>query len=433
MRLAIISDTHFGDPLSQLAALAVTKADKQSTLGPCYDAFREAAGQDNDLLILLGDIFDFSMASYAEALAVGKAFFRQIQQDKIARQILYIPGNHDFDIWHFYEYDVNIVRRINNGRPPRPFRFSVPAIINARKERSGEFLHLLGINRDPSLPTGYGGMFIDKLTRNEDGSGFDTPFVLAYPNAYLVTDEFSVLLTHGHYLDSYWSLASEWAPQIAGGDLPDRDALDLADLVALNFPLGQLACSGVGQSGLLSKAIQTLVQEVQHGRLGRVERYLDNLDNTIDRLTPARSIIDPEEAIRDAASAYGKHWLLRKLRELPVSRYNAEFLGDKGTLERLARFYQASLREIVKINQQLALNIPTPQYIILGHTHQPTSWGDNNAPRLQLGAGQPVTVYNTGGWLSQAHADTGESTFTGAAVFTFDSNSATPFRTHIVR
>ena len=56
MRIAIISDTHLGDPMCTL----VEHDDKgEIIVGPKYGAFKTAVGKQNDYLILLGDILDF--------------------------------------------------------------------------------------------------------------------------------------------------------------------------------------------------------------------------------------------------------------------------------------------------------------------------------------------------------------------------------------
>ncbi len=104
MRIAIISDTHFGDPMCTLV-------DSQGELrpGPKYEDFKNAAGKDNDYLILLGDVLDFSIAKYQDAYKTAKFFFLQIQEDKIAREIIFVPGNHDSDLWHTVEYQVNVI------------------------------------------------------------------------------------------------------------------------------------------------------------------------------------------------------------------------------------------------------------------------------------------------------------------------------------
>ena len=129
MRIVMISDTHFGDPMCTLV--------NHDTLAPgkAYKNFTEKAGQENDYLVLLGDIIDFSIVGYAKAYTVAKAFFRLIKQDKIAKSIIYVPGNHDFEMWHTVECQINIIRQVREGRPPRQFHWSVPGLIEDRKER----------------------------------------------------------------------------------------------------------------------------------------------------------------------------------------------------------------------------------------------------------------------------------------------------------
>ena len=107
MRLAVISDTHFGDALGTL----VTNGDADSSprLGPAYPALKRAVGRV-DYLILLGDILDFSVASYEKAYKQARVFFKAVQEDGMARQMVYVPGNHDFDIWHTVEHQVNVHR-----------------------------------------------------------------------------------------------------------------------------------------------------------------------------------------------------------------------------------------------------------------------------------------------------------------------------------
>ncbi len=97
MKLAIISDTHLGDPMSTMV-----KPTDNGGWEICdnYDQFTAKAGKENDYLILLGDILDFSVAGYQKAYEAAKVFFEKIQEDKIANEIIYVPGNHDADLWH---------------------------------------------------------------------------------------------------------------------------------------------------------------------------------------------------------------------------------------------------------------------------------------------------------------------------------------------
>ena len=125
------------------------------------------------------------------------------------------------------------------------------------------------------------------------------PFFVAYPNLYLVSDSMSILITHGHYLEAYWSLLSEITPKILEGDLDIGQFLDLTELVAVNFPLNQMASSGVGQAGPLTKSIRLIQRKVKDGDLDAIKKYLNNLDeNILDPHFDYRRF-DPREWISD--------------------------------------------------------------------------------------------------------------------------------------
>ena len=109
MKLALISDTHFGDPL---CTLVNTTAAGGLVAGPRFKDFVDAAGRDNEYLILLGDILDFAIQSYSRAYDVARHFFLMVQKERIAKQMIYVPGNHDGDIWHIVEHQVNIIHQI---------------------------------------------------------------------------------------------------------------------------------------------------------------------------------------------------------------------------------------------------------------------------------------------------------------------------------
>lgn len=88
MKIAIISDTHLGDPKSTMAS--------KDGVGIRYPKFRsiikENLGSEIDYLVLLGDVMDFAVSSYQEAYEAGKRFFIQLKNDRIAKQIIYVPG-----------------------------------------------------------------------------------------------------------------------------------------------------------------------------------------------------------------------------------------------------------------------------------------------------------------------------------------------------
>lgn len=128
MRVAVISDTHFGDPLGTLTG----SRHGRSTIGPAYAPLAAALGRV-DYLVLLGDILDFSVSSYEESYRAARRFFRQLRRDRIAGEMIYLPGNHDHDVWHTVEYQVNVIQRLQQGQLPRAFKQSVPGVIDDRR------------------------------------------------------------------------------------------------------------------------------------------------------------------------------------------------------------------------------------------------------------------------------------------------------------
>jgi UDP-2,3-diacylglucosamine pyrophosphatase LpxH len=414
MKFAITSDIHLGDPMCTLVDhQTLDKGDK-------YEEFLSATGNNNDYLILLGDILDFSINSYCEAYRVAKAFFKYLQDDKVAQYIIYVPGNHDFDIWHTVEHQVNTIYQLRKGRSARKFSFSVPGVLDLRSGSKNKKLQLIS-QTDSIQPSEEPNerMFLNSITKNEDGSGSETQFYFAYPNIYFVTDKYSVLMTHGHFLESFWSLAGEWEMKIAREDLKLGDEVDLKEMAALNFPLCQLSCSGVGQAGPLTKLVQTVQREIKDQKLERVERYLDNLDDEIDKLI-SYSRLDPREWGSDLLSDHIKKFILDKLREMKDTRYSEEFIHKKEVLDRFRRFFEASMVEIYQLNERNNTDIPLPNKVIFGHTHQPIALGAVDVPWATVAGGRPVKLYNTGGWLRHVVDDT--PVFCGAEVFTYDDD-----------
>jgi len=423
MRTVIVSDVHLGDPTCSMI--------NDATLAPGdkYEAFKQAAGRDNDYLILLGDVIDLSITDYETAFKVAKAFFQLIQVDKIAKSVIYVPGNHDFDLWHTVEHQISVIHQIAVGRPARSFRWSVPGFIDDRANSRTKGFHLPGVTTlvDPEHFDGVP-MFLNSITLDTSGAGQPTYFYFAYPNLYFVTDTESILITHGHYLEGWWTMVSEWVFKIAQEDLRIGDALDLRELAAINSPQCQLACTGVGQAGPLTEVVRAIQYEVKRQDFGRVKRILDRLDDEVDKLT-AYGKLDPREWGTDLVSNYVKGKILEELKKVKDTRFSEEFIHKREVLDRFRTFFGASWVEICDLNEKFQLGIPMPRKVIFGHTHQPIGWGTQQAPRVQVTGGNVVTLYNTGGWLwRDLRKRPGD--FCGAAVFVYDS--ATGFTSRLI-
>jgi hypothetical protein len=227
-----------------------------------------------DLLVLLGDIIDLSIASYEDAFRAARAFFRLVAGDGLAREVLYVPGNHDFEIWHTVEYQVNVIRQIEKGRSPRPFRRAVPAVLDERPAGARKLVlpDVAAHPERPPLGSDYGGLFLDHLA--------PLVFLFAYPNLYVVGEDGEcVLITHGHYFERYWTLLGDLALRFAADDLglDDPDRPSLRDLVGMNLPFNHLGSAGIGQAQPLTRLARTLQLEVSRGSTDRLEKYLDRM------------------------------------------------------------------------------------------------------------------------------------------------------------
>ncbi|MBI9077162.1 MAG: metallophosphoesterase family protein [Desulfatibacillum sp.] len=401
MQISIVSDLHLGDPMCALYPETPKK------FAPKLKAFEKAVGTGNDYLILLGDIFDFSIRSYAEVYAEGKKFFSHVQEKQLAKEILYVPGNHDFSFWHWLEHDLNIVKPIQNGEDPRPFRRSVPGFFDLRKAPKYSELELVG----PDKP--YGDIFLKHLAPQ------DLKICVAYPNVYLYTGQETLLLTHGHYLEAFWGVVSEYGPKIFGGDMAG-DELNLKELVGVNFPNNQLASSGVGQAEPLTALIRTLQRNIKDGDLNALERYVNNLaDKVVDPLITGNVL---KEWITDKIINILKDKLLNFIREQKTARVKNEtecgdspFMSEQGTKDRLETYYKASQWEIEDVGEQLGIKLSPPRRCIIGHTHDPIPWGAMDQKNKYRLAGNPVVLFNTGGWLYRK-----DGSFCGAQVFKWD-------------
>jgi hypothetical protein len=360
---------------------------------------------------MVGDVFDFSISSYAEAYSAAKLFFDAVQNHHLANDIFYIPGNHDGDFWRLADHEINVIKRIRNRQPPGPLQRAMPAVIDDRE--AGVITNIFwpwspkldfygergrGANRD--------GLFLDKLF---DQIGTPPRFWVAYPNLYLVTRKGKcIIITHGHYFETWWAMAGELAVEIADRDLQTEIVEEphygkftsLQDMVGMNFPLNQLAGSGIGQAEPLTKAALKVQKDVKARKTELLDKYLQRLPraliNTFNLSWKWGELVKGFVKLAKCAA-------LREAEKYKAARNDKDFLNDPAVQKRFGRFYLASRTEIEAINQNPPYQqnrIPCPWQILFGHTHEPTPWdGGRGALFPKTIAGVSVTTFNTGGWL----------------------------------
>ena len=422
MRIAIISDIHLGDTKSVIAFR--DESTDEIVVGSKYKEFVEKIKEKFekindepllDYLILAGDIFDFSISSYSNSYEIGKFFFQRLKDDNIAREIIYLPGNHDYDLWHIVEYQTNITNRMTNGKLPKPFRHSVPGIIDDREGLStkGFTLHNVRAKTEKNKPK-YAGLFLDHITDPP------TPFNFVCPNIYLVTPDESVIVTHGQHMDEYWSALGKWSLKIINGDLDIKNPklFDMQEMIAVNFPLCQLNSSGLGQAGALTDVIRKLMHEIKEQYFTRVKTYLYRMDLEIKQRYKGITRFFLRLAFKLA-----RHELLKALAGKKSSRFREDFLEDPAVCERTRSYYSSSVYEIGEIKEKYSIDIPLPTRMIMGHTHKPIPWDSDKAPILempQLPEGKSLAIYNTGGWLTKMDTNN-QPQFCGAEIFCYET------------
>jgi UDP-2,3-diacylglucosamine pyrophosphatase LpxH len=423
VRIAMVSDTHFGDELCVLVSDAHSHG--PPALGPGYQALVRAIGHV-DYLVLVGDILDFSIASYERTYCHAKVFFSALQRDGVADQLVYIPGNHDFDIWPTVEHQVNVINQLKQGELPRAFKQSVPAVIDDRCPNPIDKFRLPDVT--PKLEwhdnrSKYGRLFMDHITRRPSkrhGVRAEGPlltFNFAFPNLYLVSDKGeSVLVTHGHYFEPYWALASDWLMEFAADLLPLQTfgEPNLQELVGMNLPLNQLACAGIGQAQPLTTLIRAIQREADFGRTDILTRCLDRFVAQVmaKRIGVSRARRAAERAVLE----WMKRRVLRWLAASEPARYSRLFMTRPHIRERFRRYYRATAGEMRQLRLQHGIDLPPPTHVVFGHTHQPIPWGAGEL--VDVIEERPVHFCNLGGWLLR---DDDPQSFVGAEVVLYES------------
>lgn len=422
MKIAIVSDIHVGD---EQCALVDSKTYQ---LTNDYEKFRDGVGQGNDFLVLTGDILDFSVSLYQGTYECARTFFKKVLEDDLAKQFIYLPGNHDTNVWHTIEHETNIINQMGHGQQVRRFRHSVPAILDDRQQDEWDKFLLYGVN--PQQRGGnakYGGLYLDQLMDGE------SVFNVAHPNLYLISDAGKgTLITHGHYFEQYWTMASWLALAVASDDLA-IGALDVNELVGINFPLVQLACTGVGQSGPLNFVINEVQKDVKGGELKLVSKYLTRLKKTIDdywdfeRFDNWLRFLNIKEKLSDKLLDFMEDYIKDKVKEIAENegggaRGDAKFQYKSDVQKRMGTFYLASLVELKAINDDGECNLsglPDPETIVFGHTHIPRPWDEDqklSTLPFEVTGGRIIQLMNCGGWLKDENGE-----FPGANVFKYET------------
>ncbi len=157
-RIVVLSDLHLGDPASALECQPWDEPD----LTWLRKGLEELGSERVDYLVLAGDVLDFSVASFERSYSVARKFFTSLQRLDQVREIIYIPGNHDKDVWDSVQKEVNVFMKLRKRKDPTPFPYEQPGIIDSSAGGDGR-LNLPGVGyaRGRKRKKQYGALYLE--------------------------------------------------------------------------------------------------------------------------------------------------------------------------------------------------------------------------------------------------------------------------------
>ncbi len=377
LRYVCLSDMHFGAENSIITKLkreapsriqtSTDTSEASPVLSHLVRCLEKLIGEfsvkeHRPTLILNGDIFEFAIETEQKALMSFESFVPTLQSKDLFQKIIFIPGNHDHHVWE--------------GVRERPvFTYLIQGIVEAGEKPQAR-------------------KFITSLFHK----GLTHPFgTVHYPNYGDRQGEKCVIFTHGHFIESIYSLISTLKELLFPGRLR---ASSLQDLEAENAAWIDFFWSALGRSDNNRDDLQALYEQIQDEE--EFDRLLSRLAENIARkydLLGRRAALKAQafKQLTDAVEAKLLEGLLKTLLRnvLTLERHDTRSAlspdGERG----LRTYVSGLLREqLVKENDN---RMPSDVTLIFGHTHKPFQKMMNF-----LGGYRPVKVFNSGGWVVDA-------------------------------
>ena len=402
-RVVVLTDLHLGSDdciLSKEAAERDERTYEEQVAHFLIDPVRDHLAQTGhgsravDYLVLDGDVLDFAIQSYEKAFSAGRRFFQALAKARppLFREIVYIPGNHDHNVWEMVQHEVCVTRRIARGDLPRPYPHVQPGVLTVSD--SGADLELPGVSAgsDRQGPR-YGDIFLRGLY---GPSGPQIPINVAYPNLLIqATGQGGrpIMVTHGHFFCLPWIVMTEVFPKTLGVEC----TLTLRELEEINAPLTKFGWTSLGQAGKLTDVADGVWNGIRSGDTSETAKVLDELGCYLDEKVFKGGKWSPKEWLSDGAIKLVKSWLLRSLAGVNVGmqRFDSEFLRkdeSKGFIRSYCRLSKAAYSGLPGLGEA-----DLPGHVVFGHTHVLIPPDDPDAT-IEVD-GERVCMPNPGGWL----------------------------------
>ena len=384
IRWVCLSDLHFGAENSLLTHLPHDSLEVDPSTASvvlerfvaCLRELLEASGSKQPpSLVLNGDILEFALATDNVA---AMAFDRFIDlafdptDPLFGPTVFYVPGNHDHHMWEvarerqYSAYVRSVPPDVDLGEPWHVTRMF---------ERSG-----VDFQPGDEYPTAD---LLGALMRRRLGNDSVT-VKIAYPNLGLTSPDGSatVVFHHGHFIESMYllmtSLRLALFPASARG-------LNVWDWESDNFAWIDFFWSTLGRSGESGADVGVIYNMLQSPD---AQRWLaHNLGGSLSQRVPGPTAVGraASPAVKRAVGSLA-HRATKLERHTPGA-----VLSDDASVG-LGRYLSGPLR--AQLDGESSGGSSSRMTFVFGHTHKPFE------DRVSFdGFGEPVTLFNTGGWV----------------------------------
>jgi UDP-2,3-diacylglucosamine pyrophosphatase LpxH len=375
IRYVVLSDMHLGAENSLLTDLTDGTVDTDTVkpapllikLAECLrEIISKNKGSQKPTLVLNGDLAELALTTSDKAGMAYQRFLELVMPDDgellFDKEILFLPGNHDHNLWErarFY-YNIEQIRNIKPGEKITPG------------------IHVTKMFSPPVIESAFLTILLQCYPHLKDAS-----VKVSYP-AHAVLNEQNnkcIIFCHGHYIESMYSLMTSLRDDI----FPDRiNPETLGELETENFAWVDFFWSDLGRSGSVGKDIDLIYDKLQSP--AEVNILLENIATSLTK-KKKKGII---------------RWLEKKallfILKLSVG-HMASTERDQPDVE-LSPDATQGLKNLMEneiynqLRTELGNTIPDDISFIFGHTHKPFQ----RKMKFNNYANE-VKVFNSGGWV----------------------------------
>ena len=372
IKYVCLSDMHFGADNSVLTNLGkgdrrVDPSAPSSTLIELVACLRELVKHNEQgaqpTLVLNGDIFEFALSTDNLAAMAFQRFLELAMPESpenriFAKEIIYIPGNHDHHLW-----EVARERQYSHYLSHKPQGVFI--------EEPWHTTKMIGVDVAPST-------FADAVVRRCSWLS-DVSVGIVYPNLGLIKNDKLVIFTHGHFTEKIYTLMTTLAETMFPDQVQPKTTYDWE---AENFAWIDFFWSTMGRSGPVGPEVELVYETMQSP-----QKFANFVGHAASSL------------LGEYGGAVGRHcgsllaWLVKSMIAGRLERAKPEkVLSDDG--EGLRHYLETPVR--LQLKQELdGHQMPENVTVVFGHTHKPFE----QLMKFDNLSQHYVSVYNSGGWV----------------------------------